>query len=66
MAKFGVGHGRLLIILGGVLGHIPPGLSVIPGAEKFFSIVFHFLAVWTIASLMTALGFVAGRRLLGR
>jgi preprotein translocase subunit SecY len=66
MHKFGIGHGRLLIILGGVVGRFPLELSVIPGAERFCSTVFHILAMWTVTSLVTAFAYVAGRRVLGR
>lgn len=66
MSKLGIGHGRLLIVLGGFLARNPPGLSVIPGAERFCSAALHILAAWTIASLVTAFGFVASRRLLCR
>jgi preprotein translocase subunit SecY len=66
MSKFGIGHGRLLIILGGILARIPPGLNAIPGAERFCSAVFHTVAIWAITSLVTAFGYVAGRRLLSR
>jgi hypothetical protein len=66
MSKLGIGHGRLLIVLGGFLARIPPGFNVIPGAERFCSAVFHTVAIWAITSLLTAFGYVAGRKLFGR
>ena len=64
MSKFGIGHGRLLIVLGGVLGRISPGVRVIPWAETFCTITFHAVAIWTIISLMTGFGYAAVRKLL--
>ncbi len=66
MSKLGIGHGRLLIILGGVLGRMSPDLAVIPGAERFCSSLLHTVAIWTIVSLVTGFGYAAGRTLLSR
>jgi hypothetical protein len=64
MSKLGIGHGRLLIILGAVLAKLSPGLSVIPGAEMFCSTALHLLSLWTIASLVTAFAYLGARRIL--
>lgn len=64
MSKLGIGHGRLLIILGGFLARTPAGLSVIPGAERFCGTLLHVVAAWTVASFATALAYLGCRRLL--
>jgi preprotein translocase subunit SecY len=66
LSKLGIGHGRLLIVLGGVLARLSPGLSVIPGAERICSTVLHSVAVWTIVSVVTGLGYAVCRTLLSR
>jgi hypothetical protein len=66
MSRLGIGHGRLLIVLGGVLARISPGLNVIPWAERFCSTVLHTVAIWTIISVAAGLGYAVSRTLLYR
>ncbi len=66
MLKSGVGHVPLLIVAGWIVALIAQALDEVPGAKKFCATVLCILGIWTIVSVVTAFGYVAGRKLLSR
>jgi len=66
MLKSGVGHVPLLIVAGWIVALIAEALDEVPGSKTFCATVLCILGIWTIASLVTAFGYVAGRKLLSR
>ena len=66
ITKFGIGHGMLVIVAGGIVARIPHAIDVLVSTEHFWSTLLLVCVIWTITSVIAACAYVAGRKVLHR
>lgn len=66
ITKRGVGYGMFLIVVSGMVAHIPHAVVVIAGTENFWDTIGLLAAIWAIAAVVITCMYKARHRALGR